>query len=30
MNDQVLDGAMYCNMLMSYVDAINDGAVPNI
>jgi len=30
MNDKNLDGAMYCNMLSSYVQAINDGAVPNI
>jgi hypothetical protein len=30
MNEQILDGAMYCNMLSSYVEAINDGAVPNI
>lgn len=28
--NQKLNGEMYCNMLGSYVGAINDGAVPNI
>lgn len=30
MNNNNLDGDMYCNMLNSYVQAINEGAVPNI
>lgn len=27
---QILDGKMYLNTLNSYVNAINDGAVPNM
>jgi len=30
LNGKQLSGDMYCNMLSSYVGAINDGAVPNI
>jgi len=29
-NGKQLNGDMYCNMMCSYVAAINDGAVPNI
>lgn len=29
-NGKQLNGEMYCNMMFSYVGAINDGAVPNI
>ena len=30
LNGKQLDGEMYCNMMSSYVTAINEGAVPNI
>ena len=30
LNGKQLNGDMYCNMLSSYVTAINEGAVPNI
>lgn len=30
LNGKQLNGDMYCNMMSSYVTAINEGAVPNI
>lgn len=30
LQNQKLNGDMYCSMISSYVEAINDGAVPNI
>lgn len=30
LQNQKLNGALYCSMMNSYVAAINDGAVPNI
>lgn len=30
LNNQKLNGQLYCDMLTSYIGAINEGAVPNI
>ena len=30
LNNQKLNGELYCAMLTSYIGAINEGAVPNI
>ena len=30
LNNKKLNGDLYCSMLTSYIQAINDGAVPNI